>query len=62
MDDQTKANRTNQKNPTHEPSGPGKKAGYQGSTEKSTMDNKSNVANPNNEAYHGADAKKAESK
>lgn len=53
MDDATKANRTNQLNPTHTPSGPGHKAGYHGNTEKATMDNKSNQQNPNHEASKG---------
>lgn len=53
MDKAAEANRTNQKNPTHTPTGPGHKAGYQGNTEKPTMDNKSNQQNSNNDASKG---------
>lgn len=53
MDKTTEANRTNQMNPTHKPTGPGHDAGYKGNTEKATMDNKSNQGNPNNDASKG---------
>lgn len=53
MDKQAEDNRTKQSNPTHTPTGPGHQAGYQGNTEKATMDNKSNQQNPNHEASKG---------
>lgn len=43
------ANRTNQLNPTHKPTGPGHQAGYQGA--ESNRDNRANQKNPNNEAH-----------
>lgn len=56
--DPNQANRTNQCNPNHAPTGPGHQAGYQGGTGKATMDNKSNQQNPNNSSYKGGNAKK----
>lgn len=58
MDKSPQNNRVNQCNPTHSPTGPGHKAGYQGNTEKATMDNKANQGNPNNEATKGSTPKK----
>lgn len=43
------ANRTNQCNPTHKPTGPGHNAGYQGA--ELNRDNRSNQLNSNSEAY-----------
>ncbi|KYN18998.1 hypothetical protein ALC57_08671 [Trachymyrmex cornetzi] len=51
MDSKDTANRTNQRNPTHTPSGPGHKAGYTGTGDKADLDNHSNQFNENNKSY-----------
>ena len=51
MDSKGVANRTNQCNPTHTPSGPGHKAGYQGAGNKADLNNHGNQLNPNNPSY-----------
>lgn len=43
------ANRTNQSNPTHKPTGPGHQAGYQGA--ETNRDNRADQLNPNSQAY-----------
>ncbi|XP_018046276.1 PREDICTED: uncharacterized protein LOC108685816 [Atta colombica] len=48
MDPKDTANRTNQCNPTHMPSGPGHKTGYSGTGDKADLDNHSDQLNPNN--------------
>ena len=48
MDPKDTANRTNQCNPTHTPSGPGHKTGYSGTSDKTDLDNHSDQLNPNN--------------
>lgn len=51
MDSKDQANRTNQCNPTHTPTGPGHHAGYQGTGTKADLDNHGKQMNPNNPAY-----------
>lgn len=46
-------NRTNQCNPNHLKSGPGRPAGYHGDASKAALDNHSNQLNPNNPLYRG---------
>jgi len=48
MDPKDTANRTNQCNPTHTPSGPGHKTGYPGKGDKEDLDNHAKQLNPNN--------------
>ncbi|KYN37362.1 hypothetical protein ALC56_08265 [Trachymyrmex septentrionalis] len=48
MDSKDVANRTNQCNPTHTPSGPGHKAGYTGKGDKADLDNHAKQLDPNN--------------
>lgn len=45
------ANRTNQCNPTHKPTGPGHQAAYQGNTTPQAINNHANQMNPNNPNY-----------
>ncbi|KAK1130229.1 hypothetical protein K0M31_018368 [Melipona bicolor] len=47
MDKKGVANRTNQCNPNHAPTGPGHKAGYHGTGTKADLNNHSNQMNPN---------------
>lgn len=49
--DHHNANRTNQCNPSHSPTGPGHQAGYQGNGGRSDLNNHANQMNPNNSAY-----------
>ncbi|KYQ59449.1 hypothetical protein ALC60_01434 [Trachymyrmex zeteki] len=51
MDSKGTANRTNQCNPTHTPTGPGHKAGYAGTGDKPDLDTHSKQLNPNNPLY-----------
>lgn len=51
MDPKAQANRTNQCNPNHTPSGPGHTAGYHGAGTKADLNNHSTQLNPNNPAY-----------
>lgn len=51
MDHKAQANRTNQCNPTHAPTGPGHEAGYKGTGTKADLDNHSNQKNPNNKNF-----------
>jgi len=51
MDSKQQANRTNQCNPTHTPSGPGHQAGYKGDGTKADLDNHANQKNPNHPEY-----------
>lgn len=51
MDSKAQANRTNQCNPNHSPTGPGHKAGYTGDGSKADLDNHSKQLNPNNPSY-----------
>lgn len=51
------ANRTNQCNPTHQPTGPGHQAGYAGSGTKSDLGNHGNQLNPNHGQYGGGNKK-----
>lgn len=53
MDRQNQAqdNRSNQCNPNHAPTGPGRQGAYQGSQEKANRDNHGNQLNPNNERF-----------
>lgn len=53
-----KGNRTNQCNPNHQPSGPGRTAGYGGEGTKSDLNNHTNQENPNNTNYGGGNTKK----
>eukprot|EP01132_Coremiostelium_polycephalum_P003929 gene3929-4905_t len=43
----SKDNRSNQCNPNHKPSGPGRSSGYSGSGTKADLNNHSNQMNPN---------------
>jgi len=45
------ANRTNQCNPTHEKTGQGRPAAYQGSQDRANINNHANQGNPNNQRY-----------
>lgn len=49
--DSNQANRTNQCNPTHTPTGPGHQAGYKGTGTKADLDNHGQQLNPNNPQY-----------
>lgn len=49
--DSNQANRTNQCNPTHTPTGPGHQTGYKGSGTKADLDNHGNQLNPNHPQY-----------
>ncbi|KYN01940.1 hypothetical protein ALC62_07243 [Cyphomyrmex costatus] len=51
MDSKARDNRTNQCNPNHKPTGPGHKAGYQGSGTKADLDNHSQQLDPKNPKY-----------
>ncbi len=51
-------NRTNQCNPTHTPSGPGHKSGYDGTGIKVDLDNHANQKNPNNKIFGGEQTNK----
>lgn len=51
MDKSAEANRTNQCNPTHQKTGPGHQAAYQGTGTQADKDNHANQGNPNSEAY-----------
>lgn len=44
-------NRTNQCNPTHQPTGPGHQAGYHGTGTTPDLNNHGNQMNSNNSAY-----------
>ncbi|XP_034251417.1 uncharacterized protein LOC117651493 [Thrips palmi] len=47
------ANKADQKNSDHEPSGPGCKSGYHGIGSKPDLDNHSEQLNPNNAKFGG---------
>lgn len=49
--DKAQDNRTNQCNPNHEKTGPGREAGYHGTGTKADLDNHGNQLNPNNPQY-----------
>lgn len=53
MDKGGSGNRTNQCNPTHTPTGPGRNSGYGGAGTRSDLNNHSNQMNPNNSNYGG---------
>lgn len=55
--DKNQANRTNQCNPTHVPSGPGRTAGYHGDRSSANLNNHANQLNPNNPSYGGGKKK-----
>jgi len=44
-------NRTNQCNPNHQPTGPGRTAGYKGDLSKANLDNHADQLNKNNQKY-----------
>jgi len=44
-------NKAKQCNPNHQPTGPGRQHGYQGTADQPDNDNHSNQFNPNNERY-----------
>jgi len=56
--EQVNANKTNQCNPTHTPSGPGRDSGYTGAGTKADLDNHANQKNPNNPEFKGGDSTK----
>lgn len=47
------ANKPNQCNPNHAPTGPGRQAAYTGDASKANLDNRSQQMNPNNDKYQG---------
>ncbi|CAL7938642.1 unnamed protein product [Xylocopa violacea] len=51
MDKAARDNRSNQQNPNHEKSGPGRDSGYRGAGGKADLDNHSNQLNPNHPQY-----------
>lgn len=53
MDKAGQGNRTNQCNPNHGPTGPGRNSGYGGSGTKADLGNHANQGNPNNPNYGG---------
>lgn len=50
-------NRTNQCNPTHQPTGPGRSAAYGGAGTRADLNNHANQMNPNNPSYGGGKKK-----
>ncbi|KAL5234909.1 hypothetical protein ACI65C_002319 [Semiaphis heraclei] len=47
----SQANRTNQCNPNHQPTGQGRPSAYQGSQDRANVNNHGNQLNPNNDRY-----------
>ncbi|XP_017484425.1 PREDICTED: uncharacterized protein LOC108381785 [Rhagoletis zephyria] len=54
MDKRGVDNRSNQQNPNHQPTGPGRSAGYQGAGTRSDLNNHANQSNPNSSAYQSS--------